>query len=84
MDDIWRKAVKKIRERERCITATPTPIIVQPEVKPTLATANITIPAPTYIHPIASSNTVEQLDVRLLAMEQNWAQTRMGLFPEKL
>ena len=84
MDDIWRKAAKKIRKQERCVTATPTPIIVQPEVKPTLAAANTTIPAPTYIHPIASSNTVEQLDIRLLTMEQNWAQTRMGAFPKKL
>jgi hypothetical protein len=84
MDNIWRKAAKKIREQERCVTATPTPIVVQPEVKPTLATANTIIPAPTYMHPIASSNTVEQLDIRLLAMEQNWAQTRTGPFPEKL
>jgi hypothetical protein len=84
MDNIWQKAAKKIRKQERHITATPTSIVVQPEVKPTLATTNTTIPAPTYIHPIASSNTVEQLDIRLLAMEQNWAETQTGLFPEKL
>jgi hypothetical protein len=75
---------KNICEQEQHVTVMLTPIVVQPEVKLTLATANTTIPALTYIHPIASSNTVEQLDIRLLVMEQNWAQTQTGPFHEKL
>ena len=77
MDNIWRKVAKKICEHEH-ITATQPP---QLKVEPAVTTAPLSAP---YTYTIALSNTVEQLDIRLLKMEQNWVQTQMGPFPKKL
>lgn len=39
---------------------------------------------PTYTNHIMSANTVEEVDVRLLKMEQHWVQTQSGPFPKKI
>jgi hypothetical protein len=75
MDDIWRKAAKNLCKRERLSA-----IQTRPETKPAIIAAPTT--TPTYTHPIASANTVAQVDIRLLKMEQNWVQTHAGPFPE--
>ena len=83
MDDIWRKATKKIREQH--VTATQTPVIVKPT-----ATAPTAVPTCSNKNPATSStlteedmNTVEKIDAQLARMELNWAQTRSGPFPER-
>jgi hypothetical protein len=76
MDDIWRKAAKNLRKREERLSA----IRTGPETKPAAIAATTTTPA--YTYPVASANTVAQVDIRLLEMEQNWVQTRAGPFPE--
>ena len=67
MDDIWRKAAKKIRENDHRITATQTS---QLEVKQTTSAA-----VPTYTNTSAALNTIAQCDVRLLQMENEWKLT---------
>jgi hypothetical protein len=76
MDDIWRKAVKKIREQR--VTATQTPVIA----KPTAATAPTAVPTYSNKNPTTLSalteenmNTVEKINAQLARMELNWAQT---------
>jgi len=70
MDDIWRKAAKKIREKNLCIAATQTS---QPEVKLTaIATSTV---VPTYTNTSPALNTVAQCDARLLQMELEWKLT---------
>jgi len=76
MDDIWRKAAKNLCKREERLSA----IWMGPETKPAAIAATTT--TPTYTYPIGSANTVAQVDIRLLEMEQNWVQTRAGPFPE--
>ena len=78
MDDIWQKAMKNVRKREECLSA----IRTRPETKPAVIAAAMT--TPTYTNHIASANTVEEVDIRLLEMEQHWVQTRSGPFPEKI
>ena len=73
MDDIWRKAAKKIREHRG--TATQTLVIA----KPTAATPSA---VPTCANTPASLNTVAQCDARLLRMEFEWKLTRSGPFPD--
>jgi len=76
MDDIWRKAAKKIRENDRRVTATHTS---QPEVKPTVIATSTAVP--TYTNTSAALNTVAQCDARLLQMEFEWKLNRSGPFP---
>ena len=76
MDDIWRKAAKKIRENDRRVTATHTS---QPEVKPTVIATSTAVP--TYTNTSAALNTVAQCDTRLLQMEFEWKLNRSGPFP---
>lgn len=80
MDDIWRKAAKKLRKHEERISA----IRTGPETKSEVAVTVAATTPPTYTNHIASANTVEEVDVRLLEMEQHWVQTRSGPFPEKI
>jgi len=77
MDDIWRKAAKKIRENDRRITATQTS---QPEVKPTVIATSMVVP--THTNTSMALNTVAQCDARLLQMENEWKLTRSGSFPD--
>ena len=72
MDNIWRKAAKNICKREE-----------------RLATIATTTTTPAYTKPTISAlteenmNTVEKIDAQLARMEQNWAKTRSGPFPER-
>jgi hypothetical protein len=72
MDNIWRKAAKNICKREERLAAvaatTITPIYTNPTIF-ALTEENM--------------NTVEKIDAQLARMEQNWAQTRSGPFPER-
>ena len=83
MDDIWRKAVDKLRKREEHVSG----IRTGPETKPAAVAA--TTATPTYTKPTTSAlteenmNTVEKIDTQLTRMELNWAQTRSGPFPER-
>jgi len=78
MDDIWRKAAKNLRKRKECLSV----IRTGPETKPAVIAEATTTPV--YTNHIVSANTVEQVDTRLLEMEQHWLQTRSGPFPEKI
>jgi len=77
MDDIWRKAAKKIRENDRRVKATQTS---QPEVKPTVIATSTVVP--THTNTSAALNTVVQCDARLLQMENEWKLTQSGPFPD--
>ena len=83
MDNVWRKATKKLRKHEEHISG----IRTGPETKPAAVAA--TTATPTYTNPITSAlteenmNTVEKIDAQLARMELNWAQTRSGPFPER-
>jgi hypothetical protein len=77
MDDIWRKAVKKICENDHHITAMQTS---QPEVKPMVFATSTVVPTHTNIS--AALNTVAQCNARLLQMENKWKLTRSGSFPD--
>jgi hypothetical protein len=77
MDNIWRKAGKKLRNSEReILSAQPLTLTV---------TLTVTTPAPATSPSKTSNatllNTVASCDTRLLQMEQEWAQTRSGPFP---
>ena len=74
MDDIWQKAAKNLRKHEVIRTG--------PETKPAVIAEAKTTPA--YTNHIVSANTVEQVNTRLLEMEQHWLQTQSGPFPEKI
>ena len=71
MDNIWWKAAKKLRKHEEHISA----IRTGPETKLEVAVTVAAMTLPTYMNHIASANTVEEVNVRLLEMEQYWVQT---------
>ena len=71
MDNIWRKAAKNIRKHEERLTA----------IAATTTTHTYTNPA-TFALTEENMNTVEKIDTQLARMEQNWAETRSGPFPE--
>ncbi|KIM71025.1 hypothetical protein PILCRDRAFT_830561 [Piloderma croceum F 1598] len=71
MDNIWGKAAKNIRKREERLAA----------IAATTTTHTYTNPA-TFALTEENMNTVEKIDTQLARMEQNWAATRSGPFPE--
>jgi hypothetical protein len=91
MDDIWRKAAKKARKREKHLLAKQR---AQSDIQ--LATKSTSIAATS---PPVSSNTatsvptalptgtvkiVAELDAKLLCMEQRWAQTSTSPLPDSI
>jgi ribosomal protein L16 Arg81 hydroxylase len=81
MDEIWRKAAKKLREHEEYIQTRFDATSASGTISGTTTTAS----TKTLAHPCPtlSPNTAAQLDARLLQMERDWSQTRSGPFPEK-
>jgi hypothetical protein len=75
MDDILQKATKNLHKCKEHLSV----IRTGPETKPAVIAEATT--TPTYTNHI---NTVEQVDTRLLEMEQHWLQTWSSPFPKKI
>jgi hypothetical protein len=89
MDNIWRKAAKKARKREKHLLAKQT---VQLDIQLATKSASIAATSPPVSSNTATSapaalatgtvKTVAELDAKLLCMEQRWAQTSTSPLPE--
>lgn len=87
MDNIWRNAARKARARDKR-TATTTATATTPAAAAavtTFSTATVAATENTATSPELTEedvNTVEKLDEKLARMEQHWAETQSGPFPE--
>jgi len=88
MADISKKAAKKARKREKHLLAKQATTIPQPNSESTARTT--TAPSSTAtlaFTPTPATNaalanwTVEEIDAKLLSMEEQWSQTKSGPFP---
>jgi hypothetical protein len=90
MDDIWKNAARKVRAREKraathSATTTTTTTPAAAAAVTTFSTASVTAAENTATSSAPTEedmNTVEKVDAQLARMEQNWAETRSGPFPE--
>jgi hypothetical protein len=92
MDDIWKNAARKVRAREKraathsaTTTTTTATTPAAAAAVTTFSTATVTAAENTATSSAPTEedmNTVEKVDAQLACMEQNWAETRSGPFPE--
>src|SRR5882762_1441959 len=86
MDNIWKNAAKKVRAREKHTATRSATTATIPAAAATVTTFSIaTATENTAASPALTEddmNTVEKLDEKLARMEQHWAETRSGPFPE--
>jgi hypothetical protein len=83
MDDIWKNAARKARAHDKHAATNPIANNIGTTTTTTTPLA-ATNKNPTALSALteADMNTVEKIDAQLARMEQNWAETQSGPFPE--